>query len=180
MRAAVLTISSSRAAGQAHDESGPLLERLARAAGALEVTRDLVSDQRESIEQRLRSWADEGYALVLTSGGTGMSPEDVTPEATSSVLEREAPGIAEAIRLASMPHTDMWMLSRGVAGVRGETLIVNLPGNPRSIVQVGDALSAGLRHALALISPASQGPPDRHPHGCGEPLRGRARVDRVV
>ena len=90
--------------------------------------------------------------MVLTSGGTGLSPDDVTPEATRAVLEREAPGIAEAMRAASRPHSGNWMLSRGVAGTRGRTLIVNFPGSPRSIGQCGASLAAALPHALALLA----------------------------
>lgn len=153
MRAAALTISTSKAAGRGEDESGPRLEALALELGAGEVERALVADDRALIEQQLRRWADEqGCTLVLTSGGTGLSPDDVTPEATRAVLHREIPGIAEAMRLASQPHTPNWMLSRGLAGVRGGTLIVNLPGSPRAITQVGEALAPALTHALALIA----------------------------
>jgi len=155
VRAAVLTISTSKAAGDGEDESGPRLEALARELGARAVERDLVADDRGLIERRLRHWCDEERcALVLTSGGTGVSPDDVTPEATRAVLEREIPGIAEAMRLASQPHTPHWMLSRATAGVRKATLIVNLPGNPRAIAQVGEALAPSLTHALALIAGA--------------------------
>jgi molybdenum cofactor synthesis domain-containing protein len=156
LRAAALTISTSKADGDGEDESGPRLEALARGLGASTVERDLVADDRGLIEQRLRHWCDdERCALVLTSGGTGVSPDDVTPEATRAVLEREIPGIAEAMRLASQPHTPNWMLSRALAGVRGKTLIVNLPGSPRAIAQVGEALAPSLTHALALIAGAS-------------------------
>jgi molybdopterin adenylyltransferase len=162
MRAGALTISTSKAAGQGEDESGPALESLARELGASEVTRALISDDRAAIEASLCRWADEdGLALVLTSGGTGLSPDDVTPEATRAVLAREVPGIAEAMRLASQPYTANWMLSRATAGVRGATLIVNLPGNPRAIAQVGGSLSPALRHALALIA----GSPSSYEHG---------------
>lgn len=89
---------------------------------------------------------------MLTTGGTGLAPSDVTPEATRETIEREAPGIAEAMRLASRPHSDHWMLSRGVAGVRGRTLIVNFPGSPRSIAQTGEAISPALEHALELLA----------------------------
>jgi molybdenum cofactor synthesis domain-containing protein len=156
VRAVALTISTSRAAGEGDDESGPGLAKLARELGASAVERDLIPDDRGLIEQRLRHWCDdESCALVLTSGGTGVSADDVTPEATRAVIEREIPGIAEAMRLASQPHTPHWMLSRATAGVRGATLIVNLPGNPRAIAQIGEALLAGLAHALALIAGAS-------------------------
>ena len=110
---------------------------------------EVVPDERELIAGRLRWWADEGGCeLVLTTGGTGLSPDDVTPEATRAVIEREAPGIAEAMRAASREHTDKWMLSRGVAGTCGRTLIVNFPGNPPAIEQAGAAIAAALPHAL--------------------------------
>jgi molybdenum cofactor synthesis domain-containing protein len=157
MRAVAITISTSRAAGEAEDESGPALESLARALGASAVESETIPDERALIEARLRHWCDpdpehgDSCALVLTSGGTGVSPDDLTPEATRAVIEREIPGIGEAIRLASQPHTPNWMLSRATAGVRGETLIVNLPGNPRAIAEVGEVLRPALAHALALI-----------------------------
>jgi molybdopterin adenylyltransferase len=155
MRAVALTISTSKAAGEGDDESGPELEALARALGASAVERELIGDDRGLIERRLLHWCDEQRCqLVLTSGGTGVTADDVTPEATRSVLEREIPGIAEAMRLASRPHTPNWMLSRAIAGIRGSTLVVNLPGSPRAIAQVGEALAPGLTHALALIAGA--------------------------
>jgi molybdenum cofactor synthesis domain-containing protein len=152
LRAGVLTISTSKAAGEGVDESGPRLDRLARALGARSVDGDVVADERAAIEQKLLAWSDAGCELVLTSGGTGLTPDDVTPEATRAVIEREIPGIGEAIRLASRPHTENWMLSRATAGVRGATLIVNLPGSPRAIDQVGRELAPALRHALALLA----------------------------
>jgi molybdopterin adenylyltransferase len=158
VRAAVLTVSTSKAAGTGRDESGPKLEALARDLGAQTVVRDLLVDDRELIEERLRAVADEGCVLILTTGGTGLSPDDVTPEATLAVLERQAPGIAEAMRLASRGHTDYWMLSRGVAGVLGGTLIVNFPGSPRAIDQVAPELLVGLRHALAVLCGTSTHP----------------------
>jgi molybdopterin adenylyltransferase len=158
VRAAALTISTSRAAREGADESGPKLETLARELGATRVERELIPDDRALIEARLRFWSEqEPCALVLTSGGTGVSDDDLTPEATGAVLEREIPGIAEAMRLASQPHTPHWMLSRALAGVRGRTLIVNLPGSPRAIEQVGEALAPALAHALALIGGAPGG-----------------------
>jgi molybdenum cofactor synthesis domain-containing protein len=155
VRAAALTISTSKAAGTGRDDSGPKLEQLARRLGADEVECEIVSDERPAIEARLRAWADEQrLELVLTSGGTGVSADDVTPEATRAVIEREIPGLGEAMRLASKPHTPNWMLSRALAGVRGATLIVNLPGSPRAIEQLGEALAPALGHALALIGDA--------------------------
>jgi molybdopterin adenylyltransferase len=153
MRAAIITISTSKAAGEGEDESGPLLVALAEELGAEIAGTDLIPDERVKIEQRLRHWAeDQGCALVLTTGGTGMAPSDVTPEATRAVIDREAPGIAEAMRAASREHTPHWMLSRGVAGVCGSTLLINFPGSPRGILQTGAAISAALPHALALLA----------------------------
>lgn len=153
MRAAVLTISTSKARGEGSDESGPRLAELARRLGATRIEQELLADDRPSIEARLRHFADEAPCqLVLTSGGTGVTSDDVTPEATIAVLDREIPGIGEAIRLASRAHTEHWMLSRAVAGTRSRTLIVNFPGSPRAIDEVAETLEAGLRHALALIA----------------------------
>jgi molybdenum cofactor synthesis domain-containing protein len=152
-RAAILTISTSKAAGAGEDESGPRLAALARRLGAEVVAQAIVPDERAAIEQHLRAWSDaDGCALVLTSGGTGLAPSDVTPEATRAVIEREAPGIGEAIRACSREYTPNWMLSRALAGTRGTTLIVNFPGNPAAIDQTGDALAAALGHALELLA----------------------------
>jgi molybdenum cofactor synthesis domain-containing protein len=153
VRAAIITVSTSKANGEGPDESGPELAELARRVGAEIAGSDIVPDDREQIESRLRHWSDEEHCeLVLTTGGTGLSPTDVTPEATRAVLEREAPGIAEAMRAASRPHTPHWMLSRAVAGTRGRTLIVNFPGNPKGVRETADALAEALPHALALLS----------------------------
>jgi molybdenum cofactor synthesis domain-containing protein len=153
MRAAIITISTSKAAGRGEDESGARLAAFAEGMGLEIVGRELVSDERSAIEASLRGWVTaEDCALVLTTGGTGLAPSDVTPEATRAVIEREAPGIAEAMRDASKRHTRHWMLSRGVAGVAGTTLIVNFPGSPRSIEQAGGAIAESLPHALELLA----------------------------
>ncbi len=153
MRAAIITISTSKAAGLGEDESGARLAELAERIGLQIAARELLPDERPAIEARLRHWAaSEDCALVLTTGGTGLSPSDVTPEATLAVIERQAPGIAEAMRAASRPHAPHWMLSRGVAGVSGSTLIINFPGSPRSIEQAGEAIAGSLGHALELIA----------------------------
>jgi molybdopterin adenylyltransferase len=153
MRAALLTVSSSKARGEGTDESGARLAEFARGLGLEIAVQEIVADDQWRIVARLRHFCDDlGVDLVLTSGGTGFSPDDVTPEATREVLHREAPGIAEAMRAASAPHTSNWMLSRGVAGTRGHTLIVNFPGSPRSIDQCGAILAAPLPHALSLLS----------------------------
>ncbi|HSS32639.1 MAG TPA: MogA/MoaB family molybdenum cofactor biosynthesis protein [Solirubrobacterales bacterium] len=152
MRAAIVTVSTSKSRGEGEDESGARLATFAEGLGAEVAGRDLIPDERELIEERLRHWADgERCELVLTTGGTGFAPSDVTPEATRAMLEREAPGLAEAMREASRGHTRNWMLSRAVAGIRGLTLIVNFPGSPRSIAQAGEAIADALPHAVALI-----------------------------
>jgi molybdenum cofactor synthesis domain-containing protein len=159
IRAAVLTVSTSRAAGKDGDEGGDALAEYASTLGAQIVGREVIPDDLELVAERLRHWADqERCQIVLTTGGTGFTPTDLTPEATRLVIEREAPGIPEAMRAASRPHTKHWMLSRAVAGIRGSTLIVNFPGSPRSITEAGEAIAEALPHALKLI----QGQPDTH------------------
>jgi molybdenum cofactor synthesis domain-containing protein len=153
MRAAIITISTSRSRGEGTDESGDELAALAQRIGAEIAGRELIPDDRALIEERLRRWVDAGGCeLLMTTGGTGFSPTDVTPEATRAVIERETPGIPEAMRDASRPHTPHWMLSRGVAGISGQTLIVNFPGSPRSIAQAGEAIVDAMPHALELIT----------------------------
>ena len=153
MRAAVITVSTSKAAGEGEDESGPELAELARSLDLEIAGAEILTDDAAVISARLRHWADEERcSLILTSGGTGFSPTDVTPEATRAVIEREAPGIGEAMRLTARAHTPNWMLTRAVAGIRGRTLIVNFPGNPNSIRETGGALAQVLPHALALLA----------------------------
>jgi molybdopterin adenylyltransferase len=152
MRAAILTISTSRSEGGQEDKSGPALARFAQDVGAEVTATDIVPDDQSKIEWALRHYADsERCDLVLTTGGTGFAPDDVTPEATRAVIERDAPGIAEALRAASREHTRKWMLSRGVAGIRGRTLIINFPGSPTSIGEAGEAISEAIPHAVALL-----------------------------
>jgi molybdopterin adenylyltransferase len=153
VRVAILTISTSRAAGKGGDESGDALARFADALGAEITGREVIPDDLELISARLVHWSDvERCDLVLTTGGTGFGPTDLTPEATRAVIEREAPGIPEAMRAASRPHTRHWMLSRGAAGIRGRTLIVNFPGSPKSINEAGAAIAPALPHALELLA----------------------------
>lgn len=152
-RAAIISISTSRAAGGGPDESGAKLEQFVRDLGLDVHALELIPDDRERIEELLRRYSDEERCdLILTSGGTGLSPTDVTPEATLAVLERQAPGIPHALREASRAHTRNWMLSRAQAGTRGASLIVNFPGSPASIEQAGEALAPALTHALALLA----------------------------
>jgi molybdopterin adenylyltransferase len=153
MKAAVITVSTSKAAGEGEDSSGTALAEWIAEIGLELAGADVITDDCETIAARLRHWADaEGCSLIVTTGGTGFSPTDVTPEATRSVIEREAPGIAEAMRAASRPHTRHWMLSRAVAGIRGSTLIVNFPGNPKAIDETAQALGEALPHGLRLLT----------------------------
>ena len=151
MRCAILTISTSVARHLGEDASGPLLAERAEAAGADVDAMEVIPDDFALIEDRLNHFVDAGYALVLTTGGTGLTPDDVTPEATTVVLEREVPGLAEAMRAESLRHTPMGALSRGVAGVAGATLIVNFPGSPRAIDEVFGVVAPVLGHAVATI-----------------------------
>ena len=151
MKAAILTVSSSLARGDGEDVSGPALVEHCESAG-LEVTHEVVSDDREAIAAALRRLADEeGVRFVFTTGGTGLTPDDVTPEATLDVIEREAPGYAEAIRADSRQHTPLGILTRGVSGVRGRTLIVNFPGSPKAIGQSWPIVEPTLEHAAATL-----------------------------
>lgn len=152
IRAAALTISSKLAEGPAGDQAGDAMVELLAQLGATVAGREIVPDSREVIAERLRHWADRTTCdLILTSGGTGFSTDDLTPEATEDVIDRRAPGLAEAMRAASIPHSRHWMLSRATAGMRGSTLIINLPGSPRSIAQCGEALLPVLPHAISLL-----------------------------
>jgi molybdenum cofactor synthesis domain-containing protein len=151
-RAAVITISSSRARDGGEDASGEALAAFVAELGGELVGRELLADDRGEIEASLRGWADGGECdLVLTTGGTGFAAADVTPEATEAVIERPAPGIAEAMRAASAEHTPHWMLSRATAGIRGATLVVNFPGSPRAIAETASALLPALPHAVSLL-----------------------------
>jgi molybdenum cofactor synthesis domain-containing protein len=151
MRATVVTVSSSLARGEGEDISGPRLAALCAEAG-LDVSLETVSDDREAIAGVLKRLADvEGVRFVFTTGGTGLTVDDVTPEATRDVIDREAPGYAEAIRADSRDHTPLGLLSRGVSGVRGRTLIVNFPGNPKAIDQSWPIVAPTLEHAAATL-----------------------------
>lgn len=156
IRTVLITVSTSRAGAgnriSAPDLSGERLLVLAESVGSEVIGRELIPDGRQMVRERLIHWADERSAdLILTSGGTGFSPSDQTPEATAEIIERPAPGIAEALRAAAAGHTTQWPLSRGTAGIRGTCLIINLPGSPKSIDQSVPVLKPILGHAIDLI-----------------------------
>jgi molybdopterin adenylyltransferase len=151
MRAAVVTVSTSLARGEGEDVSGARLVELCEKAG-LDVSHETVSDDRETIAGVLKRLADhEEVRFVFTTGGTGLTPDDVTPEATRDAIEREAPGYAEALRADSRGHTPLGILTRGISGVRGRTLILNFPGNPKAIDQSWPIVEPTLEHAAGLL-----------------------------
>jgi len=146
-RAAVVTISTRVSRGEAEDESGPALAELCRAAG-LDVVTEVIGDDRDAIATELKRLADhEDLRFIFTTGGTGMTADDVTPEATNDVIDREAPGYAETIRAEARGHTPLGILTRGVSGIRGRTLIVNFPGSPRAVRQSWPVVEPTLEHA---------------------------------
>jgi molybdopterin adenylyltransferase len=153
IKVGVLTISDGAARGEREDTSGENIRALvAQLPNAVISAGTIVPDEREQIAALLRQWCDQKKLnLILTTGGTGLAPRDVTPEATLAVIEREAPGIAEAMRSISLQYTRMAMLSRGVAGVRGHTLIINLPGSPKAVNECLEFILEVLPHAVNLL-----------------------------
>jgi len=160
-RVGVLTISDKGARGERENTSGAAIREIIATIGGSAERYEVIPDELPLIADRLRSWADEdGLELIVTTGGTGLGPRDVTPQATRQVIDYEAPGLAEAMRAEGLKHTAMAMLSRAMAGVRGRTLIVNLPGSPRSVRENLSVILPVLPHALELL----QGKPvERHP-----------------
>jgi molybdopterin adenylyltransferase len=151
IRAAILTISDSAVAGTRADTSGPALAIRAAELGWTVAASGLAPDDEAVIATKLREWSDAGYALILTTGGTGVAERDVTPEATRSVLEREIPGIAELIRARGIEQTKLAVLSRGLAGQRKRSLIVNLPGSPRGALFSLEVIEHLIPHIVDLM-----------------------------
>ena len=152
IQAAVLTVSDKGYAGKREDVSGPELAGLARQMGADVIRQCVVPDEREEIVRQLVSLSDQMEVdLVLTTGGTGVTPRDVTPEATRAVIEREIPGLAEVLRFEGYRQTPLAVISRGVAGTRGRTLIVNLPGNPKAVREGMETLTEILPHTIQMM-----------------------------
>jgi molybdenum cofactor synthesis domain-containing protein len=148
----ILTISDKGALGEREDTSGAAIHEMLSSLGAAMERHEVIPDERASITERLIAWADgTGLDLIVTTGGTGLGPRDVTPQATRDAIDYEVPGLAEAMRLEGLKHTPMAMLSRAVVGVRGRTLIVNLPGSPRGVRENLSVLLPVLPHAIETL-----------------------------
>lgn len=148
----ILTLSDKGSRGERQDSSGPLLRELLTAQGFVVTAYEILPDQAELIAAKLAAWADElRLALIVTTGGTGVSPSDRTPEATRQVIEREIPGLGEAMRAASLKKTPQAVWSRGIAGLRGQTLIINLPGSAKAAKENLEAVLPALAHGIEKI-----------------------------
>jgi len=164
MKVGILTVSDKGARGEREDRSGPAIREMIEAAGGEVERTKIVPDEPEDIRAALIAWSDEGLDLVLTTGGTGFSPRDRTPEATKSVIERETPGLPEAMRRAGAEKTPTAMLSRAAAGIRGATLIVNLPGSEKAARESLAAILPALPHGIDILRGAASDCA-RPPHG---------------
>lgn len=151
IRAVVITVSDACARGERVDASGDKLVELLNGMGAQIVSRDLVADDLDPLIELLRTRSEEAN-LIVTTGGTGFGPRDNTPEATRAVIEREAPGLSEAMRAESLKHTPMGMISRGVCGIRADCLVVNLPGSPKAVVESFAVIKPVLPHVVDLLA----------------------------
>ena len=152
IKAGILTISDLGSQGKRQDTAGPAIEKRIRAQGWRVVCREIVPDEKEIISNILRQWADtDKIHLILTTGGTGFATRDVTPEATHAVLEKKAPGLSEAMRAAGMQKTPHAMLSRGIAGIRSRSLIMNLPGSEKGAIESLEAVMVALPHAIDVL-----------------------------
>ncbi len=152
VRFAILTVSDRAARGERPDASGPALVEVVRSQGWEVTRRDTLPDEVGALREKLAEWADHNAAdIILTTGGTGFAPRDVTPEATLSVIDREAPGLVEAMRARSASQSPHAMLSRARAGIRGRVLIINLPGSPAAAVQNLQVVLPALEHAIELL-----------------------------
>ena len=153
IQAVVITSSDACSAGEREDESGALLVQLLTELGAEIVAKEILNDDLEPLADKLRAYADRPEVnLIVTTGGTGFGPRDNAPEATLRVIEREAPGLAEAMRIETLKNTPMAMISRGVCGIRSATLIVNLPGSPKAVRESFEIIRPVLNHAIALLA----------------------------
>jgi molybdenum cofactor synthesis domain-containing protein len=149
----VLTSSDMGAAGQREDTSGQAIKDIFLALGFSLARYEVVPDEREIIAAKLKEWADSGEVdLLVTTGGTGLGPRDVTPEATQAVIHRPVPGISEAMRQGGLRHTPLAMLSRGTSGIRGRCLIINLPGSPRAVKESLETVVEAISHALETLT----------------------------
>ena len=152
IRFGILTLSDRSARGEREDASGPALADLIRTQSWSVAEQAILPDDESAIRAALIAWADSGrFDVILTTGGTGFAPRDITPEATRAVIQREAPGLAEAMRSDSLKKTSHAMLSRAVAGIRGRTLIINLPGSPKGAVENLQTVLPVISHAVQLL-----------------------------
>ena len=159
----ILTISTSGHEGKREDASGAAIRRILAPPVYKEERYEMIPDVREVIEDRFRTWADEDRLdLIVSTGGTGLSPTDVTPEACLAVIDREVPGMAETMRAQTLSKTPMAMISRSVVGARGHTLIVTLPGSPKAVVECLEVILPVLPHALEILKDRAEGHPTGH------------------